>query len=229
MRSEANAPAVPLAPAPWKLKGSGYVVAVRLPEQARDEELFIADSLKGKRRGRLAVLMFVDYSESDVGPYHELLFIPGSFRFNRSVNRSISRIFVSTWESVVNGNINWGIPKERCDFSVSYGPEEDRIALTAEDGTTFAELTLRPRKMFRLPTTTALVPQSLRTLGQHRNGQQYLYAPRSKGHIKPARLVSARFNPAYFPDLTQGKVISCWRVTDFQMVFPVATVEPIEG
>lgn len=220
---------VPLAPAPWNLAGSGYVLAVHLPEKMSDEDLFVPATLRGKRRGRLALMMFVDYTESNVGPYHELLLIPGSFTFNHSVNRSITRIFVSTTESVVNGYLNWGIPKERCDFSVEYGSREDHIVLTAEDGTRFAELTLRPRRVFRIPTRASLIPEKWRTLGQHRDGQQFLYAPDSRGHIKPASLVDARFDGRYFPDITQGKIISCWKITDFSMVFPVADVAPIQG
>ena len=220
---------VPLAPAPWQLSGSGYIVAIRLPDSMTDQELFVPDSLQGTRKGRLAVMMFVDYAQSDVGPYHELLFIPGQFRFSDGYHRSITRIFVSTWDSVVNGNINWGIPKDRCDFQVQYGEREDVIALRAEDGTTFAELTFRPSRWPRLPTTTSLVPARLRTLGQHRDGQQFLYTPSSKGHVKPAKLVSARFNPAYFPDLSQGKIVSCMKVTDFNMVFPLSHIEPIQG
>lgn len=229
MTQPASVANVPLAPAPWNLVGSGYVLAVRLPEQMSDEELFVPATLRGKRQGRLALMMFVDYAKSDVGPYHELLLIPGSFQFNHSSHRSITRIFVSTTESVVNGYLNWGIPKQRCDFSVEYSQREDRIALTAEDGTRFAELTLRPRRVFRIPTRASLIPEKWRTLGQHRDGQQFLYAPDSRGHIKPASLVDARFDARYFPDITRGTVVSCWKITDFSMVFPVAAVEPIRG
>ena len=229
MNSAQPLPQVPLAPAPWKLSGCGYIVAIRLPDTMTDAELFVPDSLQGKRKGNLAVMMFVDYASSDVGPYHELLFIPGVFKFNQSWNRSISRIFVSTWDSVVNGNINWGIPKDRCDFSVQYGEREDVISLTAEDGTTFAELTFRPSRWPRLPSTTSLIPRKFRTLGQHRDGQQFLYTPASKGHAKPAKLINARFNPDYFPDITQGKIISCMKITDFSMVFPVSEIETILG
>lgn len=220
---------VALAPAPWNLQGSGYIMAVWLPGHVSDDALFVPHTLRGKRRGRLALLMFVDYQHSDVGPYHELLLIPGRFPFNDSVNHSITRIFVSTLESVVNGNRNWGIPKECCDFAVHYGADRDHITLTAEDGTCFAELNFRPRRLFRIPISTALVPKKLRTLGQHREGQQFLYAPDARGHIKPARLLSARFDSRYFPDLAQGKVISCWKVTDFRMIFPVAAIAPIHS
>lgn len=224
-----SAPDVPLAPAPWHLTGSGYILALRMPGNLLDDPTFIPDTLQGSRKGKLAYVMFVDYSASDAGPYHELLYIPGSFRFNQSRHLSITRIYVSTWDSVVNGRNNWGIPKNRCNFAVDYGTEQDNIRLTTDAGTLIAELTLRTRRCFRIPTTTAMVPEKVRTLGQHLGGQQFLYAPSSSGHIKPAQLLDVRCNPELFPDISQGQVVACLRVTDFKMVFPTARVESIAG
>jgi hypothetical protein len=44
--------------------------------------------------------------------------------------------------------------------------------------------------------------------------------------MKLARVRHWRFDPRYFPDLAQGQVVAAARITDFRMVFPVATVEP---
>jgi hypothetical protein len=213
------------APAPWTLTGKGYILAVRLPRAQLDNESFIPDGLRGTRRGRLAYVMFVDYERSDVGPYRELLYIPGSLRFRDARRLSITKIYVSTRDSVVNGQENWGIPKERCDFAVAYGDGRDRVALQAEDGTAFAELEFR-EKRWRLPVNTRFVPTRLRTLSQHWAGRQFTYTPAARGHVKLASLVSARFDAAYFPDLARGTVVSCLKVTDFTMVFPVAVVTP---
>ncbi|KAL4790594.1 hypothetical protein BDV19DRAFT_382246 [Aspergillus venezuelensis] len=65
-------------------------------------------------------VMIVRYEETDVGPYDELIFIPG-----RAVNPNseigardmrISTIYVSTDASVWNGRRNWNIPKHRAIF-----------------------------------------------------------------------------------------------------------------
>ena len=87
-----SAPDVPLAPAPWQLKGSGYVLALRMPGDLLDNRSFIPDSLQGSRKGNLAYVMFVDYERSDAGPYYELLYIPGSFAFGnqRRLHRGFS-------------------------------------------------------------------------------------------------------------------------------------------
>lgn len=222
-----NMPPVPMRPAPWQLKGQGYILAVRLPESFLDNQSFLPETQRATRRGRLAYVMFVDYRETDVGPYHELLYIPGSLAFGSRRRLSISRIYVSTRESVVNGHENWGIPKERCDFRVSYGVngvDEVRLVL---DGQVIAELDFCPR-LFRLPFNGNLVPARFRTLAQHFKGREFTYIPSARGHLRPASLVRSRFDSRYFPDVSQGRVVACVKVTDFDMTFPVATVRNLK-
>jgi acetoacetate decarboxylase len=60
--------------------------------------------------------MLVDYEQSPVGPYQELLFIPGRFQFGRRRYYMVTQIYVSTQVSVENGQENWGIPKQLAQF-----------------------------------------------------------------------------------------------------------------
>jgi hypothetical protein len=217
-------PVVPPAPAPWQLRGQGYIFVVQLPDDVLANGSFIPDSLKGTRRGRLAYAMFVDYAESPAGPYHELLYIPGSFQFSDARRLSITRIYVSSWESVVNGRNNWGIPKERCDFMVNYGADRmDHIHLRAADGTVFADIQLE-HKFIRLPMPGKWVPAALRTLSQHWAGREFTYTPEATGYVKWASVLNWRFDPHYFPDLARGRVLAALKISDFSMVFPEASV-----
>ena len=218
---------IPLAPAPWRLKGQAYIITLRLPREQLERDGFIPAGLRLASRSGIAYAMFVDYSQSDVGPYHELLFVPGKLWFGEERFPSVSRIFVSTWPSVVNGENNWGIPKDRCDFSVSYGEDGvDRIALTAGDGTRFAELELESWGL-NLPGPGQLVPERFRTLAQLKDGKRYTYAPRFKGWFKLAKLRRWRFDSRYFPDLARGTVVSAVKLTSFDLTFPIARVTPL--
>lgn len=228
MSQPESPPVVPMAPAPWQLQGQGYILALRLPADLLDNGSFLDPSAAVQRRGRMAYVMFVDYATSDVGPYHELLFIPGSLPFSDGRHPSISKIYVSSQASVVNGQANWGIPKKLCEFDVRYGADGIDCVRLSLDGQVFAELDFS-HHLFRLPFNGRLLPARLRTLGQYWQGREFIYAPAASGHIKPARLRRVRIDPAHFPDLAQGRVLACVKVTDFAMQFPVAKVQPVKA
>jgi hypothetical protein len=217
---------VPLAPAPWDLSGRAYIIAVRLPREVLEQGSFLPEGCPRLGRNRLAYAMFVDYASGDVGPYHELLYIPGRLRIGPRHDWSISRIFVSTWASVVNGEHNWGIPKDRADFQVRYGTDGvDRVQVRAPDGPVFAELELEARGP-RLLAPGHWTPRSWRTLSQLRDGKVYTYTPSARGHFRFARVRRWHFDPAYFPDLARGEVVAAVKLTDFRMVFPVSEIRP---
>jgi len=222
-------PDVPLRPAPWDLRGSGWIVALKLPAHHPAHDAFLPPELAGRCRGLASYLMYVDYAESGCGPYRELLFIPGAFPFadGRS-HLSISRILVSTWDSVVNGRNNWGIPKDRADFDVESGVagnREECVRVTSEGRELcelrFASLRLAPP----LPVHGAVVPARYRTLAQRFRGHTYYYAPRARGWVRPGRLLSWRFNPELFPDLGDAAVVAVLKVESFRMTFPVARID----
>lgn len=219
-------PAVPAVPAPWSLTGGGWIIGVRLPDGDPATTAFLPADLAAARRGPLAWLMFVDYAQAPCGPYHELLFIPGSCPFGDGRRHlTISRILVSSWDSVANGRANWGIPKDRADFRVQYGVDgtrEDRIEVTS-DGQPLARLALSSLPL-PLPMPGGLVPASLRTMAQRFDGREYFYAPAANGWVRPGRVLSWQFNEALFPDLARGRVVAAFKVASFRMTFPVARI-----
>ena len=232
LTEDTTLPPVPAAPAPWDLCGQGYMFLLWMPQDVLLQGSFTPPDLQRVGSSRLAIAMFVDYAQSKVGPYHELLYIPGRFRFGHDDEGrperhwSITRIFVSTWESVVNGRRNWGIPKDRCDFDVQYGAAgADEICLRDANGHVFAELGLRAYGPRRSAPRNGM-PDSWRRLSQIRNGLQFTYTPRATGHFRLARVRHWRFNSALFPDLSQGRLLTAVRITDFRMEFPISGVKP---
>lgn len=227
MNSDAAAPLTD-APAPWTLNGRGYICMLRAPQALLDDGRFLQDSLKGRRGASgYCYLMLVDYSDSPVGPYHELLLIPGTFPFEDGRRHlSISRIFVSSLDSVVNGRRNWGIPKELAQFELHYGDNRFDRARVSLNGRCFAELDFVSWPV-ALPFTTAILPKQWTTLGQHWEGRSYLYRPTAHGWVRPASLRHARFDAELFPDLAQARPVLTVGVSHFQMIFHPARIQPI--
>lgn len=228
LQSSVSLPEVARRPAPWDLTGSGWVVALRMAPGSPLRDAFMPGALAGRGQGAIAYLMYVDYAESACGPYRELLFIPGSFPFaDGRRHLTISRILVSTWDSVVNGRINWGIPKDRADFDVVEavaGGREERIRVVSEGrelcDLRFASVPFMPS----LPVSSALLPERYLTLAQHFEGRDYFYAPQASGRVRPGRLVSWRFDAQLFPDLATTSVLAVFKVERFRMRFPLARV-----
>jgi Acetoacetate decarboxylase (ADC) len=220
-------PSVPRQPAPWQLHASAYVLAVLVPEDVLDKGGFVPAHLLEKRRSRVVCAMFVDYESTNCGPYQELLLAPTGFAFESGVHPSITRIYVSSYDSVVNGRKNWGIPKDRAEFE----RERDEATSTdhirvSRDSHVFAELELRAYGP-ALPTATWFIPKAKRTLIQHWQGQSYRFTLSATGRAQVARVLSWRFDAAFFPDLARGRVLAASYLPRFEMTFPAAEIQAL--
>jgi hypothetical protein len=215
------------APAPWTLTGDAYIVMLELPPPLLLSRGFIPDALRGQFEGRYSLLMVVDYKSSNVGPYRELLFIPGRFRTRHGLCWSISKIYVSSWSSVKNGQRNWGIPKEQADFEIEREADKSERFLVSRDGAVFADLKFKPAGP-SLPRAGALVPASLRTLVHPFEGREYFCTPSGRGRVRYARMLSARVDEQHMPPVAEGRVVFTVRLSDLSIEFPVARVEPAE-
>jgi hypothetical protein len=170
--------------------------------------------------------MYVDYQSTNVGPYQELLLAPTGFAFDSGVHPSITRIYVSSYDSVVNGRRNWGIPKDRADFARQRETSNTDHIRVSRDARVFAELELRAYGP-ALPTATWLIPKAKRTLVQHWQGTSYRFTLSATGRAQVARVLSWSFDPVYFPDLTRGRVLAGAYLPSFDMTFPAAETRPL--
>lgn len=211
-------PDLKIAPAPWTLHGEGVVIIAHFPEAFARANGFMADFQLIDYRGYMGAVMLVDYHTSSVGPYRELLFIPGMFNIEGQTTFSISKIYVSTYDSVWNGIENWGIPKELADFNMTTLPDGTRVVEVSREGHTFFSARAKPWPI-RFPVTTSLLP-SFQVM-QQRKGKLLLTKPHANGKGRLASLRQVDVDPAYFPDIRQGTILSTIVVEDFTMTFPV--------
>lgn len=112
-------------PGPWKLKASAHIFFMyNTSNDIKNlNESFIYDPLEanskftaGKHVGGLSAVYVLRYHDSPVGPYDEMMVVPGFHEYEKPVmkgdgtthlvtkkNLRVTRIFVSTKESCYNG------------------------------------------------------------------------------------------------------------------------------
>lgn len=224
LQPTASLPSVPRVPAPWSLRGHAWMVALRLPPGDPARTAFLPPGLQATVKAAFSVLMCVVYDEAPCGPYRELLFIPGTMNFGDARHPSISRILVSTWDSVVNGRRNWGIPKDRANFDWVRSDDADRWRVSGDDGHELCAIEFAAAAGVRLPLRSSWTPGRFATLAQRLDGRTYYCAPTATGSMRLCRVRHWQFDAALFPDLSRATVLAALRIDDFRMTFPVARI-----
>jgi hypothetical protein len=206
-----------IAPAPWTLTGNGIILLYRFSEKWIKENGFLADYQQETFKGIVGSVMLVDYHTSPVGPYRELLFIPGYFKMGGRNTFSISKIYVSSQESVWNGIENWGIPKELADFTIDQPNERTKIFTASLNDQSLFEATVR-RGRFSFPFSSSLFPLNI----TQRLGQDLLLTkPSAKGKAYFANIQDIKIDSSLFPDLSLLRPLAALVVENFEMRFPI--------
>lgn len=215
-----------VVPAPWHLEGRGYILLMRFDRAFAERCAARHPGLAGNANGGTGTVMVVDYETSGVGPYRELLLVPGTFTVAGRKRFAVTDILVSSRASVDSGRANWGLPKELARFNLHTVEDGSEHVTVARDGATFAELAFK-RRWPPMPVTTALAPASWHTLLQPWDGRLFRTNISATGVVRPARLTEARIDNQVFPDFGSQRQLACLRVSRFSMTFPVAEITPM--
>ncbi|KIK69050.1 hypothetical protein GYMLUDRAFT_633942 [Collybiopsis luxurians FD-317 M1] len=116
---------IPVAPAPWTLDvqdGWIFVLPPLLggplpPGFATNLEAKVEESTGIRTLSDIGLMLLVRYAASPVGPYDELIYVPGKWVYDDGMKGfRITTIYVSSNASVFNGRQNWNIPKHLANF-----------------------------------------------------------------------------------------------------------------
>ncbi|SFE48366.1 acetoacetate decarboxylase family protein [Thermoflexibacter ruber] len=209
-----------LSPAPWQLQGNGYIFLYRFTKNFVKSNAFLSEDYFKKYWGLVGSVMLVDYHRSNVGAYQELLFIPSMFDFSGKKAFHISKIYVSTTQSVYNGIENWGIPKELADFEINTLDKHTKNVKASLQGNTFFQIQVKSFG-FAFPITTSLFPF---TFYQDLRGKTLITKPRGNGWGRLCRIEQIKVDSLFFPDIALFNPLLVIEVRDFQLEFPVAQV-----
>jgi len=206
------------APAPWQLEGEGIILVYKFSKKWVETFGDLPPRLQGKFKGGLGYLMLVNYKNSPVGPYHELLLIPG--KFSPTGKQSITKIYVDSEASTQNGRANWGIPKYTLPFSWTEENGKSEIKISSKDQVVFS---CEVKSFgFPFPTSTSLLPIDLH---QFWEGKDFFTKPSGSGWGKIAKVKIKELNPEYFPDLRLQKPLLAVKINPFRINFPLSEHE----
>jgi len=212
---------VKIAPAPWNLTGDAYIMVYKFSKGFVQEYGFLADYQQDRFLGYVGTVMLVDYKTSGVGPYRELLFIPGMFTFDWKKMFSISKIYVSSRESVYNGIENWGIPKEYADFDWQTNMDRTEDISVKIDGKEFFRTTIK-KGFLSFPLTSSILPL---TVVQKLRKDLIITNPTARGKATLASIKSIEVDSIFFPDLSKVSPLLTMKVKNFEMNFNVPLVK----
>jgi hypothetical protein len=216
-----NYTAPTIAPAPWNLTGNAYIMVYKFSKDFVKKYGFLADYQQDRFLGYIGTVMLVDYKTSAVGPYRELLFIPGMFTFDWKKVFSISKIYVSSHDSVYNGIENWGIPKEFADFDWIQNTDGTEDISVKIEGKEFFKANFK-KGFISFPLTTAIFPLNV---VQKLRKDLIITNPTAKGKATLATIKSVKVDENFFPDLSKATPLLTMKVKDFEMTFNVPIVK----
>ena len=206
---------------PWQLTGNGLMLLYHFPRSF--VEPWLAPELRAAYRGGIGAVICVDYVTSNVGPYRELLFIPGSFG-RQQRDYSISQIFVSTLMSMVSGQANWAIPKQLAAFAIS--PSFQHFS-AFDRGIPFFRLDVRAVGPY-IPLRTAWSPVQP-ALIQHRAEETWLRTrPFGRAAMQLARVRNVVSDGVHFPAIGRFQPLVALFAHGFSLTFPTPeTISPV--
>ena len=203
------------APAPWKLTGEAFILLYRFKKDWIENHGMIPENLKGKFKGGLGYLMLLNYSTSPVGPFQELIFIPGKFR--KSKLQAITKLITDSEPSALNGLSNWGLSKEIHPMIWQKSRKWDEVSIYQQEKQVFSiEL---EHGGIPIPISTILLPIHL---CQTWNKLKYFTKPIGMGWGKLAKIKKLELDPDYFPDIRKQKLLFALKVNPFKLELPEA-------
>lgn len=202
------------APAPWHLEGEGIMLVYKFSKKWVEEYGQLPEHLLGKFDGGLGFIMMVNYHNSPVGPYREILLIPGKFK--GSGKQAITKIYVSSEASTRNGRTNWGIPKET--LPINWTTEGDKTLISMEDGEKEVLSFEVKSGGISFPVSTSILPIDLHQLW---DGVNFHTKPTGSGKGKIAKVNLLTLDSSYFPDLKDNKPLFAVKIDPFKIDFPL--------
>jgi hypothetical protein len=199
-------------------KGCGYIFLYKFDEEFVRLETFLPEVLKNNYCGGLGAVIYLNYAESPVGAFEELLFIPGKFCYRGEKNHFISRAYTSTESAIKEGFEKWHLKKEKATFSHEklQNHTENITAYVNEDD--FASFELKTGK-FKIRMNT--IKRLKFSLMQLHDDVPVKIDYSGRLTAKFSKLESIKIRPAFFPDIAKFTPLGIFKLQNLVLRFSV--------
>ena len=209
-----------IVPAPWTLTGSGLILIYA----SRDTESALPNFLENSKQLPVKILMLVNYNDSGVGPYREVLYMPGAFFWKKKLCGHISKILVDTESSVSSGIFNWGIPKELAKIKSS--EDSSKISYEAVMPNKSSLFAIIEKGEAEFPVSNSFFPLSIL---QESDGIVLETKITAKGRARLAKLSHLETSLQGLPQSIADNPRLVLEIPEFEMVFPVPEIHGYSG
>ncbi|MEQ9300781.1 MAG: acetoacetate decarboxylase family protein [Cyclobacteriaceae bacterium] len=201
-----------ISPAPWDLNGMGIMHFFWGPKRI--------DPFSGEEVSGVGGFIIARYDHSPVGPYNELLYIPGRHKLDGKTSFFISKIYVDSIDSVVSGQSNWGIPKELADINIEKRGKKIEMVASIGGKSLFDASIAHGSLTF--PVTTKLIPIPLY---QDWKGSYYFTKFVGSGSGSFGKLGVNSVDASRFADTREFRSLATLVVDPFKLTFPIAKIK----
>jgi hypothetical protein len=203
---------IKIAPAPWSLTGRGFMHFFWGKRRI--------DPYSGVEVSGIGGIIIAQYDQSPVGPYNELLYIPGRQKLADRSGFFISKIYVDSMASVKSGRANWGIPKEFAEIAIE-NLQENQIGISASQESNILFKAVMNLKGFSFPINTSLIPIPL---VQQLDNQHFYTKFKGSGSAKWSSIAIEKCEASFFEDISKHTALGGLAVNPFNLTFPVTTI-----
>lgn len=206
-----------LTQAPWRLTGEGYVMLFKFPREYLIDNGFLNGIAPEKFIGGLSCIIFANYFSSPVGPYQELLFLPGKVICGHKKGYTITKAYVSSEASQINGRQNWAIPKETATFNVEKVNQENEHIRVSRDQRLVLDVSIKASGL-SWPLHSGFLPSTIIQFSENYCYQTHL---KGEGLGQLAQNLKVDVNPDFFPHFAFYKHVLIMRIKKFKLRLPI--------
>lgn len=229
LNSAANTPL--LKPAPWVLKGKGILLVSRFDADELQKNPLTALWLKKRCLGGRGYYLALNFEKSPVGPYSELLVLPGKFQASQGKRHAIAQSFCDSADAIFNYSENWGL--DTAPSAIAFGQDEDRMRFSvqaprSQDATQFKDShQSSSEKIFSLeskafgPRLPFASGSSLIRLISEQGKKRFYLGFSIKGSFRAAKIEDLNFDSEHLIVPAESAQVRAFHLEDFEIELPI--------